>query len=59
MVRAIINIVLGGALMAGGLSGKVTLIFTNSSLALTVVGAGAVALGTYQIIREMKRRKQE
>jgi hypothetical protein len=43
-----INIVIGIVFILGGLSGKLTLIFTGSSMAITVVGAGLVIYGAMQ-----------
>jgi hypothetical protein len=43
-----INIVIGIIFILGGLTGKLTLIFTGSSVAITVVGAGLVIYGAIQ-----------
>jgi hypothetical protein len=52
----ILNIALGVAMVAGGVSGKLALFGTGSSTALIVVGAICAALGVYQLIRAMRDR---
>ncbi len=56
MTSGIINIVIGGAAIAMGLTGHV-LIFTHSSEALVGGGALIAAYGAWQIFRD-KRRPQ-
>jgi hypothetical protein len=51
MTGGIINIVLGGVMIAGGATGKLVLIGTSSSTAIMVVGAVLVALGGYRIFK--------
>ncbi len=45
------NIIIGGIFIAGGLSGKLALLGTNSSGALAAVGAGLVVWGIVQLKR--------
>ena len=54
MASGIINIVLGGAAIFAGLTGRV-LIFTHSSEALVVGGAAIALYGGYQIFRDRRR----
>ena len=49
------NLGFGVILVAGGLSGKMTLIGTNSSTALAVVGALMAGWGGLQIYRARKQ----
>lgn len=51
---AYFNIVFGGLMLAGGLSGKLVLFGTNSSSWLAILGAAILALGIYQLA---KRRR--
>ncbi len=50
------NLIIGILLVVAGLSGKFTLLFTNSSIALVVVGAALAAWGAYQSITSRKQR---
>lgn len=43
------NLILGIVFIAGGLSGEMALIGTNSPTALAVVGVGLSLLGVYQM----------
>jgi hypothetical protein len=52
VTRQIWNFVLGGAMIVGGLSGKLVLIGTNSGAALAALGAFFVGLGAYRLARE-------
>jgi len=45
------NIIIGAAMVVGGLSGKLALIGTNSSGALAAVGAGLVIWGIVQVVK--------
>jgi hypothetical protein len=54
MTSGIINIVLGGAAIAAGLTGHV-LVFTHSSEALVAGGALIACWGAYQIFRDRRR----
>jgi hypothetical protein len=45
------NIVIGIVFIAGGLSGQLALIGTNSGEALAVVGAGLVIWGIVQVVQ--------
>jgi hypothetical protein len=57
MGAAIWNIVLGAVMLVGGLSGRLTLIFTNSSPLLAVVGAAILGYGIWQVTRIQKMRR--
>jgi hypothetical protein len=46
------NIIIGIIFIIGGLSGRVVLLGTQSSGALTVVGVGLVIWGVVQMIRQ-------
>jgi hypothetical protein len=48
-MRGVFNIVIGVVFIAGGLSGRLALIGTNSGPALAVVGAGLVIWGIVRI----------
>ena len=50
------NIVIGAILLVGGLSGKMVMIFTESSALLAAVGAGLVIWGVVQVAGSKKRR---
>ena len=56
MGAAIWNILLGAVMLVGGLSGRLTLIFTNSSPLLALAGAAILGYGIWQVVR-MKRRR--
>jgi hypothetical protein len=56
MGAGIFNLVIGGVMIAGGASGKLTLIGTNSSVALLVIGIGVAGLGLYQIVKSRRGR---
>ena len=43
------NIIIGAVFIVGGLSGKIALLGTNSSMAAVVFGVGLVAWGGYQL----------
>ncbi len=45
------NIIIGLILLIGGLSGKMTLIGTNSSTALAVIGGVILIWGIIQMVR--------
>lgn len=44
------NVIFGVLMVAGGLSGKLVLIGTNSSTALTIVGVVIAAFGLFQLL---------
>jgi hypothetical protein len=46
------NIVIGGIMLVGGLSGKLALLGTNSSGALALVGAGLMGWGIFQMVKK-------
>lgn len=48
------NIVIGGIMIVGGLSGKLALIGTNSSGALVAIGFGVLGWGIYQVARKKR-----
>lgn len=48
------NLIFGGLMVAGGLSGKLVLIGTNSSTALTIVGVVIAAFGLFQLLASNK-----
>lgn len=45
------NLVIGGIMIVGGLSGRLALIGTNSSGALVAVGFALAGYGGYQMLR--------
>ena len=49
-MNGVINMVLGGAMLFGGLTGKAVLIGTDSSMALAVVGGIVAGLGLKQFV---------
>lgn len=53
-VSGIINIILGGLMVAGGLSGKFALLGTNSGLALAAIGGVVGGYGIYQLTRDQR-----
>ncbi len=58
MGPAIWNMLLGAVMLVGGLSGRLTLIFSNSSPLLAVVGAGLLGYGIWQMVRVQRGRKR-
>lgn len=52
------NIIIGIAFIAGGLSGQLVLIGTDSGVALAVVGAGMLVWGIVQTVNK-KRESTE
>jgi cadmium resistance protein CadD (predicted permease) len=58
-MSGIINIIVGIAFVAAGLSGKFALLGTNSPKALAAVGLIPIAMGIYQLIRRSKRHRGE
>ena len=51
MVNGIINIILGAVAIAGGATGKLTLLGTGSSTALIGMGIAVASYGAYQVYR--------
>ena len=49
------NIIIGIVFVIGGLSGRLALLGTNSSLAITVLGAGLIVWGGYKMIQRRAR----
>ena len=58
-MSGIINIIVGIAFVAAGLSGKFALLGTNSPKALAAVGLLPIAMGIYQLARHSKRNGGE
>jgi hypothetical protein len=56
MGPAIFNLAIGVAMLAGGLSGKLTLLGTNSSTILAALGGVVAALGLYQLVSRLRGR---
>ena len=54
-MSGIVNIVIGGAFIVGGLSGKVVLIGTESGAALAGVGAVLVVWGIVQMSKAREK----
>jgi hypothetical protein len=48
------NIAIGVIMIAGGLSGKLALLGTDSGMALAAVGGGLVAWGIFQMVKKGK-----
>jgi hypothetical protein len=55
MAMGLFNLILGAVCIAGGLTGKLALFGTNSSMALVVAGGVAAGLGVVQIVRNRRR----
>ncbi len=55
MGSGIFNLVVGGAAIAAGLSGRFSFIGTNSPTLLVVIGAGIAGFGVYQIIKARRK----
>jgi hypothetical protein len=51
-VRGIISIVIGLVFIIGGLSGKLSLRFTDSGYALAAVGVLFIGLGIYRLVKK-------
>ena len=49
------NIIIGLVTIVAGASGRFTLLFTNSSVALIVIGAVITLFGVYQFVRARKQ----
>jgi hypothetical protein len=56
MIGGILNIVVGLVCIAGGLSGRLALLGTKSSIPLIVIGAAVAGYGVWRIIRERRDR---
>ena len=52
-MRGIISIVIGLVFIIGGLTGKLSLRFTDSGYALAGVGVLLIALGTYRTVKKV------
>jgi hypothetical protein len=48
------NVIIGGVFIVGGLSGKLALRGTDSSMALVAIGAALVVWGIVQLARRAK-----
>ena len=51
MARGILSIIIGGVMVAGGLSGQLVLRGTGSGGGLAAVGALVIGIGVYRIVR--------
>ena len=58
-MNGIINILVGLAFVAAGLSGKFALFGTDSPEALAAVGLIPIAMGIYQLLQRRKRQRGE
>ena len=58
-MSGMINIIVGIAFVAAGLSGKFALLGTNSPKALAAVGLIPITMGIYQLMRRSKRHGGE
>ena len=58
MTIAILNILIGVAMILGGASGRFTLLGTNSGTLLMAVGGVIVVIGVYQLARNIKPRDE-
>jgi len=56
MIGGIINIIVGLVCVGLGLSGKLVLIGTQSSIPLVAIGAAVAGYGVYRIVRERRGR---
>jgi hypothetical protein len=56
MGAAIFNIAIGLVMLAGGLSGKLTLLGTSSATLLAVLGGAVAVLGLYQLASRLRGR---
>ena len=56
-MRGLFNIVIGIAVIIGGLSGKFALLGTNSGKALAAVGLIPLGMGLYQMYKAKERRR--
>jgi hypothetical protein len=50
-MRGIVNVIIGGVLVIGGLSGKLVLMGTGSGGALAALGAVVLILGVVSLVR--------
>lgn len=55
MSAGVWNVIIGLLMLAGGLSGRFSLLFTHSSTALAVVGGVIAVVGGYQIARARRQ----
>jgi cadmium resistance protein CadD (predicted permease) len=58
-MSGVINIIVGLAFVAAGVSGKFTLLGTNSKEALAALGLIPIAMGLFQLLQQRKRRRGE
>ena len=54
-MRGIINIIIGGILLVGGLSGQMVFIGTSQSWPLVAIGMVLIGLGGYRLITSFNR----
>jgi hypothetical protein len=52
-MRGIISIIIGLVFIIGGLTGKLSLRFTDSGYALAVVGVLLICLGIYRVVKKV------
>jgi hypothetical protein len=50
-VRGLLNVIIGGVFIVGGLTGNLALRGTNSGIAIAAVGAALVLFGLYRMLR--------
>jgi hypothetical protein len=55
MFVPILNIALGLVMIVGGATGQLALLGTSSSPLLVAAGAACAALGSFQLVRAIKR----
>lgn len=58
MTIAILNILIGVAMVLGGVSGRFTLLGTNSGTLLMAVGGVIIVIGIYQLAKNIKPRDE-
>ena len=58
MTIAILNILIGVAMVLGGASGRFTLLGTNSGTALMGIGGVIIVIGIYQLAKNIKTRDE-
>jgi hypothetical protein len=54
-MRGIVNIVFGGIILVGALTGKLVLRGTNSSAALAVAGGALMAWGVFRFVQSRRQ----
>lgn len=51
------NIIIGAIFLIGGLSGRIAIRGTDSTVGAAVLGGGLIAWGVYQMIRQSQNRQ--